>query len=57
MLDECHYYPSFLMNIISVDLLAKLDFKFLIKDDFYDIIVNDATIMRGLLKHGIYILS
>ena len=44
------------MNVVSVGLLAKLDFKFLIKDDFCDIIVNDTTIMRGQLKHDIYIL-
>ena len=45
MLDDCYYYPSFLMNVISVGLLAKFDYKFLIKDDFFDIIVNDTTIM------------
>ena len=45
MLDDCHYCPSFMMNIISVGLLTKLDFKFIIKDDFCDIIMNDATIM------------
>ena len=44
MLDECHYYPSFFMNIIYVGFLAKLDFKFLIKDDFCNIIVNDTII-------------
>ena len=47
MLDECYYYPSFLMNDISVGLLAKLDFKFIIKDDFCDIIMNDTIIIRG----------
>ena len=46
MLDECHYCPSFMMNIFSVGLLVKLDFKFLIKDDFCDIIVNDTKIMQ-----------
>ena len=46
MLDEYHYCPSFLMNVISVGLLTKLDFKFLIKDNFCDIIVNDTIIMH-----------
>ena len=32
------------MNVSFIGLLAKLDFKFLIKNEFYDIIVNDTTI-------------
>ena len=47
ILDECHYYPFFLMNVISIGLLVKLDFKFIIKDDIYDIIMNDTVIMHG----------
>ena len=47
MLDDCDYCPSFLMNIISVGLLAKLGYKFIIKDDFCDIIMNDTIIMHG----------
>ena len=42
------------MNVISVGLLAKLSFKFLIKDNFNDIIMNDTIIICGQLK---YILS
>ena len=57
MLDKCHYYLSFMMNIISIGFLAKLDFKFLIKNNFCDIIINDTKIMHGQLKHGIYLLS
>ena len=47
MLDDCHYYPFFMMNVISVGLLAKLGYKFIIKDDFCDIIMNDTIIMCG----------
>ena len=57
MLDDYHYCPSFMMNVIFVGLLAKLGYKFIIKDDFCDIIVNDTTIMRRQLKHSIYIIS
>ena len=57
ILDECHYYLIFLMNIISIGLLAKLHFKFLIKNNFCDIIVNDTIIMHGQLKYDIYVLS
>ena len=45
MIDKCHYHSSFIMNVIFVGLLAKLDFKFLIKNNFYDIIMNDTKIM------------
>ena len=45
------------MNIIFVGLLAKDRFTFLIKNNFYDIIMNGVTIMHGQLKNGIYILS
>ena len=45
------------MNVISIDLLAKLGFKFLTKNNFCDIITNDTTIMSGQLKYGMYILS
>ena len=57
MLDEYHYCPSFMMNVISVGLSAKLDFKFLLNNDFYDIIVNHIKIIRGQLKYGIYLIS
>ena len=46
-----------MMKVISVDLLAKLGYKFIIKDNFCDIIMNDTTIIRGQLKYGIYIIS
>ena len=46
ILNDCHYYPSFLMNLISVDFLAKLGYKFIIKDNFCDIIMNDITVMH-----------
>ena len=46
MLDDCYFYLSFLMNVISVGLLTKLGYKFIIKDDFCDIIMNDTIIMH-----------
>ena len=47
MLDDCHYCPSYMMNVISVDFLTNLNYKFIIKDDFCDIIMNDTTILYG----------
>ena len=57
MLDDCHYCPSFLMNVISVGVLAKVGFNFLRKDNFYDIIMNGTIIIHGQLKHSLYLLS
>ena len=47
ILSDCHYCPSFLMNIISIGLLAKDGYSLSIKNDYCDIIMNDVTIMRG----------
>ena len=47
ILSDCHYCPSFLLNIIFVGLLAKNGYEFLIKNDFCDIIVNGVTVMHG----------
>ena len=57
ILNDCYYYSSFLMNVISVSLLIKDGFNILIKNDFCDIIMNDTIIMHGQLKYGIYLLS
>ena len=46
ILDDCHYYPSFLMNVISIGLLAKDGFTFSIKKNLCDIIVNDIIIIH-----------
>ena len=49
ILSDCHYCPSFLMNIIFVSLLAKDGYNLSIKNDYYDIIMNDVIIMRRQL--------
>ena len=47
ILSECHYYPSFLLNIISVGLLAMYGYQFLIKKNICNIILNSVTIFVG----------
>ena len=47
ILNDCHYCPSFLLNIIPIGLLAKANYEILIKKSFCDIIFNGVTIMRG----------
>ena len=57
ILSECHYCPSFLLNIISVGLLAMYGYYFLIKENIYNIILNGVTIFIGQLNNKIYLLS
>ena len=47
ILSDCHYCPSFLMNIISIDLLIKDGYSLSIKNDYYNIIMNNIIIIRG----------
>ena len=47
ILNECHYCPSFLLNIIFVGLLVNSNYKISIKKNFYDIILNGIIILRG----------
>ena len=57
ILNECHYCPTFLLNVISVGLLAMNDFEISIKEKFCNIILNDVTILIGQLNNGISLLS
>ena len=56
-LGECHYCPSFLMNVISVGHLALNGYEICIKKDYCDIIMNGVTVINGRLNNGIYVLS
>ena len=47
ILSECHYCPSFLLNIISVSLLAMYGYDFLVKGNICNIILNGVTIFVG----------
>ena len=47
ILSECHYCPSFLLNIISVGLLAMNGYQFLIKKNVCNIILNGVTMFVG----------
>ena len=56
VLSDCHYCPSFLLNVISVGQLATEGYEFSIKNDILNIIMNGVLIMQGQLKNGIYTL-
>ena len=47
LLSDCHFCPSFLLNVISVGQLAIEGYDFSIKKDILNIIVNDMSMMCG----------
>ena len=57
VLNDCHFYPKFLLNVIFVDLLARYNYEFSIKNVTLNVILNDITIISRHLTNGIYILS
>ena len=47
LLSDCHFCPSFLLNVIFVGQLAIEGYDFSIKNDILNIIVNDMSVMYG----------
>ena len=56
-LNDCHYSPSFLLNVISVGLLANKNYEFSIKNNICSIIMNGLNVLNESLVNGIYLLS
>ena len=54
---DCHYYPSFIMSIIFVGLLASCGYELSIRGDVCQVIMNSSVIMKARLNNGIYVLS
>ena len=57
ILNDYHFCPSFLVNIISVGLMAKDGYELSIKNDICKITLNGSNVMFGQVKNGVYILS
>ena len=47
ILSDCHYCPSFMLNVISVGQLASEGYEFSIKNDILHIIMNGVKIIQG----------
>ena len=47
ILNECHYYPFFILNIISVGQLANKNYEFSIQKDIFNIIMNGVRMKIG----------
>ena len=56
-MNDCHYCPSFLLNVISVGQLAIEGYEFSIKNDIIYIIKNGIKLMNGRLNNDIFLLS
>ena len=57
ILNECHFCPTFLLNVISIGLLAKANYEISIKNVTLNIIMNGISVISGHLSNRIYILS
>ena len=57
VLNEYHFCPSFVLNVISVGQLARENYEFSIKNDVCYIIVNGVKVLIGQLKNDIFMLS
>ena len=44
MLNDYHFCPTFMMNVISIGLLAKAGYEILIKENYCDVILNDIIV-------------
>ena len=47
LLNDCHFCPLFLLNVIFVGQLGIEGYDFSIKKDILNIIVNDMSVMCG----------
>ena len=56
ILNEYHYCPSFLLNVISVGLLTNSNYEVSIKKNC-NIILNGITILCGQLNNEIFVVS
>ena len=54
---DCHYYPSFIISIISIGLLARSGYELLMKRDVCQVIVNNTVIIKAGLNNDINVLS
>ena len=46
VLSDCHFCPSFLLNVISVGLLAKKNYEISIKNGSCNVILNGVIVMN-----------
>ena len=47
VLNDYHFCPTFIMNVISIGFLSKAGYEILIKENYCVIILNDIIIFYG----------
>ena len=57
ILYNCYFCLSFIMNVISVGLLALCSYELAIKGNYILIIMNGVNVVNGQLNNGVYVLS
>ena len=56
-LEECHYVPSIVKNIISVSCLDKMGYNLIIKDKCCSIYLESKLIVTAPLVNGLYLID
>src|SRR5438067_8267581 len=57
ILEDVYFVPNLIKNIVSVSVLDKLGFTFLIKNGIFHVLHNDSYIALGTLSNGLYIFN
>ena len=56
-LEECHYVPSIVKNIISVSCLDKIGYTLIIKDKCCSIYLGSKLVVTAPLVNGLYLID
>ena len=56
-LEECHYVPSIVKNIISVSCLDKMGYILIIKDKIFSIYLGSKLVVTAPLVNGLYLID
>ena len=57
ILEDVYFVPNLIKNIVSVSVLDKLGFTFLIRNGIFHILHNDSYISLGTLSNGLYVFN
>src|SRR5438067_11287200 len=57
ILEDVYFVPNLIKNIVSVSVLDKLGFTFLIRNGIFHVLHNDSYVSLGTLSNGLYVFK
>ena len=57
ILEDVYFVPNLIKNIVSVSVLDKLGFTFLIRNGIFHVLHNDSYVSLGTLSNGLYVFN